>query len=262
MKYEFDGKKYRQASAHQKEWGARLIGELNIRGTERILDLGCGDGTLTAQLAELVPHGHVTGIDASAGMIEAARSHLAANLSFALKDINSLDYSDEFDIVFSNATLHWIKDHDTMLANVHRSLRVGGFARFNFAGDGNCLNFFQVLHEGMEHPDFERRFHDFEWPWFMPSVEEYGALVRRSSFADARVWGENADRYFPDEEAMIGWIDQPSLVPVLPHISEPHRQSFRSFVIERMIRLTRQDDGRCFETFRRINLSARKHCVN
>jgi trans-aconitate 2-methyltransferase len=260
MTYEFDGKKYRQASSHQKEWGTKLISELDIRGTERIMDLGCGDGALTAQLAELVPHGHVTGIDASAGMIEAARSHRAGNLSFELKDINGLDYSDEFDIVFSNATLHWIKDHDTLLANVHRSLRDGGIARFNFAGDGNCLNFFQVLREGMEHPDFACWFHDFEWPWFMPSVEEYDALVRRSSFGEVRVWGENADRYFPDEEAMIGWIDQPSLVPVLPHIAEPLRQSFRSFVVERMVRRTRQADGRCFETFRRINLLAGKQC--
>ena len=63
MAHEFDGKKYEAASAHQKEWGARLIQELSISGTERILDLGCGDGTLTAQLAALTPRGSVVGID-------------------------------------------------------------------------------------------------------------------------------------------------------------------------------------------------------
>jgi len=74
MAHEFDGKKYKAASAHQKEWGAKLIGELNISGKERILDLGCGDGALTAQLAALTPQGSVVGIDASHGMIEAAKS--------------------------------------------------------------------------------------------------------------------------------------------------------------------------------------------
>ncbi len=258
MTYEFDGNKYRDASSHQKEWGTKLIKELDLTGTERILDLGCGDGALTAEFSVLVPNGHVTGIDASTGMIDAARNHGADNLSFVLKDINDLDYSDEFDVVFSNATLHWIKDHNALLANVHRSLRNGGVARFNFAGDGNCGKFFQVLRESMAYPDFRGFFNDFDWPWFMPTVEEYAELVHRSPFSDGRVWGENADRYFPDEEAMIRWIDQPSLVPVLPHVAEPLRQSYRSFVIERMISLTRQHDGRCFETFRRINLIARK----
>ena len=249
MTHEFDGKKYAAASTHQKEWGARLIAELGLAGTERILDLGCGDGALTAQLAALAPQGQVLGIDASHGMIDIARSHQAANLAFELRDINALDFADAFDIVFSNATLHWIKDHDTLLANVHRALRKGGVARFNFAGDGNCANFFAVAKEAMALPRFAPAFASFDWPWYMPSVAAYEAQVRRVPFSEARVWGENADRYLPDAEAMIKWIDQPSLVPLL---------EFRRFVIERMLARTRQPDGRCFETFRRINLLARK----
>ena len=75
MTYEFDGRKYEKASAHQKEWGERLITELSLQGDEQILDLGCGDGKLTAQLAELVPEGSVLGIDASRGMIEVAQKY-------------------------------------------------------------------------------------------------------------------------------------------------------------------------------------------
>ncbi|MHC5061222.1 MAG: class I SAM-dependent methyltransferase [Planctomycetota bacterium] len=55
MTFEFDSEKYKEASGHQKEWGAKLISELSLKGGERILDLGCGDGTLTAELARLVP---------------------------------------------------------------------------------------------------------------------------------------------------------------------------------------------------------------
>jgi trans-aconitate methyltransferase len=89
-------------------------------------------------------------------------------------------------------------------------------------------------------------------------MEEYRALVEGSAFQDARVWGENADRFFPDEEAMIRWIDQPSIVPFLTQVAEQDKDAFRAFVVERMIAETKQDDGRCFETFRRINVSASK----
>jgi trans-aconitate 2-methyltransferase len=70
--------------------------------------------------------------------------------------------------------------------------------------------------------------------------------------------GGNADRFFPDAEAMIKWVEQPSLVPFLAGISEPDRESFRDFVVARMVDETQQKDGRCFETFRRINLFAGK----
>lgn len=65
MTHEFDGKKYEKASTHQREWGTKLIAELGLQGTERVLDLGCGDGTLTAQIAALLPRGEAVGIDAS-----------------------------------------------------------------------------------------------------------------------------------------------------------------------------------------------------
>lgn len=258
MAHEFDGKKYTAASTHQKEWGGKLIQELSISGTEHILDLGCGDGALTAQLAALTPQGSVIGIDASRGMIEAAQSHQAENLSFKVRDINGLDFENEFDIIFSNATLHWIKNHEALLGNVLRALKSGGTLKFNFAGDGNCANFFSVVKEAIRLPQFDRYFADFEWPWYMPTVGEYERLVCRIPFFEFRVWGENADRFFPDAETMIKWIDQPSLVPFMKFVPDEHKEDFRQFVIDRMIQKICQADGRCFETFRRINVVAKK----
>ena len=260
MAYEFDGKGYQQASSHQKEWGLRLIQELNVGGNEEILDLGCGDGGLTAHLAELVPRGRVLGIDASVGMIAAARERQAsaANLAFLLGDISELSFDSEFDIVFSNATLHWVKDHEPMLRNLYRSLKPGGVLRINFAADGNCSRFFKVIRQAMEQPSFAQYFSHFDWPWFMPTIDEYSALVHRLPFAEVRVWGENADRYFPDEEALIKWIDQPSLVPFLQSVADDTKEQFRSWVIARTIAETQQDNGSCFETFRRVNVFAKK----
>jgi len=254
----FDGKKYEQASTHQKEWGTKLIAELALRGDERVLDLGCGDGALTLRLAELLPRGKVVGIDASQSMIDAARPKERDNLRFLLMDIDALAFNERFDLVFSNAALHWVKDHRRLLKNLHGVLAAGGRLRFNFAGDGNCSRFFKVVREAMALAEFRAYFTGFAWPWYMPSVDDYLALIEASGLYEARVWGENADRRFPNEEAMIQWIDQPSLVPLLPQIVDKDREAFRGFVVRRMIEETKGNDGRCFETFRRINVLATK----
>jgi trans-aconitate methyltransferase len=192
-------------------------------------------------------------------MIDTARKHAAGNLDFALQDINAIDFKDDFDLVFSNATLHWVKDHRRMLRNVYRALRKGGAVRFSFAAAGNCSHFFQVVRNATALPAYRSHFRSFNWPWFMPTAEEYQDLMHRSEFSEVRVWLENADHWFPDAEAMIRWVDQPSLVPFLTCLDEAGRRPFRDFVVEQMVRETAQDDGRCFETFRRINVFARKY---
>ncbi len=258
MTHEFDGRKYEKASAHQKEWGTTLIAELHLQGTERVLDLGCGDGTLTSRIADLLPRGQVTGIDSSRGMIEAAQPKAKGNLRFILMDINDLNFRAEFDVVFSNATLHWVRDHRRLYENVRRSLRPTGRLRFNFAGDGNCAHFVKVILEAMSQPAFWPHFAGFLWPWYMPVMDDYATVVESSGLQGVRVWGENADRFFADAEAMIRWIDQPSIVPFLTRVPQEQRKEFRDYVVSRMIEETGQSDGRCFETFRRINVSAQK----
>ena len=258
MSFEFDAKKYNQASTHQKEWGEKLISELDLAGDERILDLGCGDGAITEQLAAIVPRGKVVGIDGSQNMIEAARKRQGPNLSFVKMDINSLDYRDEFDLVFSNATLHWIKDHTRLLANIHTCLRKNGTVRLNFAADGNCSHLITILRTATEMPQYSGYFVGFDWPWYLPTVTEYEALLKQSPFRDAKVWGETADRYFADSDAMVRWIDQPALVPFIKFVDEADRQHFRDFVVGEMIKETLQADGTCFGTFRRVNVLAKR----
>lgn len=102
MGYEFDGKKYQEVSTHQKEWGNKLISELNLKGGEKILDLGCGDGVLTQTLSSLVPDGSVIGIDASKGMIETAKEKESDNLKFLLMDINNIIINDKYMVVYQN----------------------------------------------------------------------------------------------------------------------------------------------------------------
>jgi trans-aconitate methyltransferase len=259
MTFEFDGEKYRQASEQQKAWGRKLIAEFEFKGSEKILDLGCGDGVLTAELAKLVPDGFVLGIDASESMIETAKKYNAgANVRFELLDINAIDFESEFDMVFSNATLHWVKDHKKLLSNVFKALNDKGAARFQFAGDGNCSNLIRILKEVISATEYMAYFNKFDWPWYMPAVDEYRALLDEVAFAEKKVWSENGDKHFESTEAMTKWIDQPSLVPFLGFIAGEDRQQFRDTVVKRMIKETLQSDGTYFETFRRINVLVRK----
>ena len=252
--FEFDGEKYKKASRHQKEWGSKLISSLQLKGNEAILDLGCGDGILTKQLSLLVPDGHVLGIDASAGMIEKTGQNVHENLQFRHMDINEMDFDNEFDVIFSNAALHWIKDHERLLKNTYAALKPGGTAIWNFAGDGNCETFYGVMRKKIRDDRYKEYFADFEWPWFMPSKAEYKGLTRNAGFSEVMISEENADRYFADADEMIRWIDQPSLVPFMQCVPDKVKKKFRDEVIEEMLGKALQPDGTCFETFRRINV--------
>lgn len=258
MAYEFDGKLYEKASIFQQEWGNELISELNLKGNEDILDLGCGNGLLTANLARLVPNGNVIGVDASEGMIEVAKEKEGNNLKFLLMDLNEIDLNRQFDFIFSNATLHWIKNHNQLWTKIHKLLNPNGFVRFNFAADGNSSHFIKVIKETIVFEEYKKYFSGFQWPWYMPSVDEYENILKDFTFSELNVWEENADRFFPDKEAVIWWIDQPQIVPFLENIPEDKKGLFREIVIEQMIKETLQENGRCFETFRRINVLAKK----
>lgn len=259
MAYEFDGDKYRKASNHQKEWGEGIISEFSFKGSESILDLGCGEGRLTAALADCVPEGSVVGIDASTNMIATAqKTYKKTNLAFELFDIDCIEYKEKFDLVFSNAALHWVTDHHKLLGNIFKALKNGGIVRFNFAGDGNCSNFFRVVKKVIKMPEYKEFFINFKWPWFMPEISEYQELVSKFGFSENKVWFENADRNFENKEAIVGWLDQPSLVPFLGFVPDEMKKKFRDCVVDLVLADTAVADGKYFETFRRINLFAVK----
>ncbi|MDR2967866.1 MAG: methyltransferase domain-containing protein [Methanobacteriaceae archaeon] len=255
--FEFDGEKYKQSSKHQKEWGSSLISEMELKGNEMILDLGCGDGVLTEQLSLLVPEGKIIGIDASFGMIQTAKKLEKDNLSFICMDITDMDFINDFDIIYSNATLHWVKNHEELLKNTLLALKSYGTIRWNFAGDGNCSNFFEII-KSVINNNYKKYFFNFQWPWYMPSSEEYEKLIAKAGFSSFLVELENKDRYFSNEDEMIKWIDQPSIVPFIQCIPDNKKENFRNIVIKRMIEKTKEADGRCFETFRRIDVKAAK----
>jgi trans-aconitate methyltransferase len=254
----WDGRDYERHSSHQRQWAGDLIGELELRGDERILDLGCGDGTLTRRLAKLVPRGSVLGVDSAPEMLEAAQAKCLANMQVVLRDIDALDFADAFDVVFSNAALHWVHDHPAVLRSVHRALRRGGIFRAQFGGEGNCPTLLACVRGRMAVSPFAEAFAGFRWPWFFPTLAGYERLLSASPFAERRAWLETKEQRFPSAEAIAGWIDNPYLIPFVQALPASLRKAFRDAVVADMLARTGQADGTFLERFRRMNVWGRK----
>jgi len=254
----WNGADYERQSAHQRSWGTGIAAELPLRGGERILDLGCGDGSVTRLLAERVPDGSVLGIDAAAGQLEAAGKKCLPNMAVELLDINAMEFDGEFDCIYSNATLHWVRDHAALLRRAYRALRPGGILRAQFGGDGNCPNLLECLRLRMAMPPYREAFAGFAWPWFFPGVPEYQRLLRASPFGGGRAWLEAKPHRFPGAEALVGWLDNPSLIPYIQGLPSGLRRPFRDLVVADMLARTAQPDGGYLEPFSRMNVWAQK----
>ncbi len=152
--YQWDAREYRASSSNQKRWALELLAQLELKGAERVLDIGCGDGEITAAIAARVPRGSALGMDSSPDMVElAARQHPAVrhpNLAFVVKDARDIDFPEEFDAVFSNACLHWVSDHRPVLRGIGKCLKPGGRVLLQMGGRGNAASVLDALEEVMK----------------------------------------------------------------------------------------------------------------
>ena len=149
------------------------------RGGERILDLGCGDGALTTQIA--AAGADVTGCDADPSMVSATA---ARGLQTVAADMRSLPFLNEFDAVFSNAALHWVRDQDAVLAGVHRALRPGGRFVAEMGGLGNIAAIRTALQATLQHYGIDA---EAAGASFYPSSDEYRRLLERNGFGVERM---------------------------------------------------------------------------
>jgi len=154
------------------DWLAPVAGE-------RILDLGCGDGVLTAEIA--AKGAHVTGVDSSEAFIAAAQ---ARGLDARLMDGQALEFTAEFDAVFSNAALHWMTKAEAVAAGVRRALKPSGRFVAEFGGHGNVAAIVTALRAvGMRRGGDLALAH----PWYFPSPEEYQQLLEKAGFSVKRI---------------------------------------------------------------------------
>ena len=160
-----------------------ITDELKAHGiTDGILaDLGCGTGTLTAQLA--ARGSRVVGVDSARTMVERAKAQYP-ELAFQVCDALSLPFEGEFDVVFSNAVFHWIADHDTLLENVRKALKPGGQLICEFGGAGNIAAVEQAFNRACEELELAVRAPRFNFP----TPEEFSARLARHGLAPVQVY--------------------------------------------------------------------------
>jgi SAM-dependent methyltransferase len=187
---------YARVGRFVAELGAAALDLLDPRPGERILDVGCGDGALTAQIA--ARGAHVIGIDNSPELVAAAR---ASGLEVWFMDAADMEFSDIFDAAFSNAALHWMLEKERVAAAVLRALKAGGRFAGEMGGEGNLARLREAL-------DAELIIRGYAPPveagnWY-PSLDEFARLYEEAGFeqVDARL----IERPTPLEHGVAEWV--------------------------------------------------------
>jgi SAM-dependent methyltransferase len=195
----WDPQAYGREGSFVHKLAGGVVEWLNAKPGERILDLGCGDGQLTAQLA--AAGAHVAGVDSSAAMVEAAKSRGVAAEQGSAERLPFL--AGQFDAVFSNAALHWVRGQDEMMAEVHRVLKPGGRFIAEMGGHGNIAAIRVALMAVLARHGYADREDGVN---YYPTPDAYRARLVRHGFSVERI--ELIPRPTPlAEGGMAGWLN-------------------------------------------------------
>jgi trans-aconitate 2-methyltransferase len=258
----WNAKDYQKHSRAQQAWARELIVKLNLRGDEHMLDVGCGDGKITAEIAGYLGNGSITGVDNSAAMIELAGQNFPhdkyPNISFLLMDANELLYTEKFDIVFSNAVLHWIHEHKPVLNGMYRALVPGGRILLQMGGKGNARDIIKTMQLLQSGSDWQCYFQNFEFPYFFPDCHEYSLLLAQAGFRIQRVELLNRDVVYNDRAGLAGWI-RTTWMPYTDRIPENMRDQFIEQLITEYLKQTPPDgNGQIHVAMVRLEVEAVK----
>jgi trans-aconitate methyltransferase len=211
---------YERNARFVSDLGAPVLELLAPRPDERILDLGCGDGALTAKIA--AAGARVTGVDGSPEFVAAAR---ARGLDAVVMDGQALTYDGEFDAVFSNAALHWMPDAAAVLRGVHRALVPGGRFAGELGGHGNVAAIRLAVDAAVAAHGIDPGAYA---PWYFPTAAEYRAELEAAGFRVDSIALTPRVTPIPD---MGGWIDT-FAAPFFAALDAETRSAARNAAVE------------------------------
>ena len=228
--------------------GQPVLELLNPQPGEAILDLGCGDGILSEKIAAL--GADVVGVDSSQEMIDAARHR---GLNARLMDATRLAFDHEFDAVFSNAMLHWIKnDPDAMIAGVRRALKPGGRFVGECGGHGCVAAITVALMSALQRRGFEHPARAI--PWYFATVEDYRSRLTRGGFEVEYI--ALIPRPTPLPTGMKGWL-QTFALPFSGLLPEHDRDAFLDDAVEILHPVLCDEKGNWTADYMRLRFAAR-----
>ena len=190
---------YDEKHSFVSQFGEDLVQWLAPYAGEKILDLGCGTGDIANQLDLLGVH--VIGVDKSENMVKQAQRKYPG-IPFQVKDAVNMQYINEFDAVFSNATLHWVKPPKQALQSIFDALKPGGRFVAEFGGKGNVQ---RITDEIIHH--LGSSFKAEQFPWYYPSIGEYSALMEEVGFRVTHAQHFNRPTPLSGDNGLRNWIE-------------------------------------------------------
>ena len=246
MKYKWNADDYAKNSSAQLEWAKELIRKLSLKGEEKLLDIGCGDGKITAELARILPRGLVVGIDGSSNMIELAQQAFPqqqhTNLFFQQMDATKIELPQhKFDVAFSNATLHWIGDHVAVLQGVRNQMNPGGKILFQMGGKGNASELLAIINEIINEPEWNNYFHEFIFPYSFYGICSYETWLPDNGFQSVRIELIPKDMQHQGKDGLVGWL-RTTWFPYTARLPFQLREIFLAQVVDRYTSIYPVDD--------------------
>jgi len=238
---------------HSFVWkmAAGLVDLLEAQAGQRILDLGCGTGHLAGKIAET--GATVVGADRSPEMIRQAREAYP-HLHFEVMDAREISFAEPFDSVFSNATLHWIKEPEKVVVGIAGVLKPGGRFVAEFGGKGNV----KELTAATDRAWHKLNIGEAHNPWYYPSIAEYSGLLEKHGLEVT--YATLFDRPTPLEDGASGlhnWLQM--FGGVLLDTFDPDQREHLVAAVEREARPALFHDDHWVMDYRRLRLVARKN---
>jgi trans-aconitate 2-methyltransferase len=253
---------YAANSVVQQTWARELIAKLKLRGDEHILDVGCGDGKVTAEIARAVPRGSVTGVDASPQMSVFAKKTFPAknfpNLKFQVMDARKIKFARQFDVIFSNAALHWVDDHEKILRGAASVLKSGGRLIVSCGGKGNAHDVFVALRPEMRLKRWRDFFRKMPTPYFFYAPDDYKKWLPKFGFKIQKIKLAPKDATYDGAEGFATWL-RTTWIPYVQRVPENLREEFIAAVTQRYVAKHPADtDGKVHVRMVRLEIDAVK----
>lgn len=258
---QWDAEDYHKSSSQQKKWALELLSRLELKGNERVLDVGCGDGKITAVISQHVPHGSVLGVDNSESMIKFAQKNFTQatfpNLSFQTCDAEKLPFQNEFDVLVSFSALHWVHDHKAVLRGMHESLKPHGKILLSFGGKGNADGVEEAVQSVISQKKWRGFFKKFTFPWKFYDVEAYRKFLRDSGFFEKHLALVQKDMTHAGKEGFKSWLRTTHSLSYVEKLPREKHESFIEDVGSAYVKLFAEDkDGRVHVKMIRLEVEA------
>jgi len=265
---DWDAGRYHRVSNPQVEWGRRVLRRLAPQPGERLLDIGCGTGRLTAELVAAVGTGTVVAVDRSDAMLREAAAQTPepqgphrlhevdghVRMHFVRADGAALPFVDAFDAVLSTATFHWIRNHDQLFASIYRALAPGGRLVAQCGGGANLGRLLVRANALTASPDLKPIFDGWNGPWEFADVQTTIERLDRAGFTAIDVSLEPSDVSFPDRASFREFVACVCLRDHLSRMPDGLRPGFLDALADQAA----GDDPPFTLDYWRLNLAATK----